>query len=282
MSAKQKLTLGLCIFFLIGCSVLTVTFFSPYSPVTTNLQGINSSPSLHHPFGTDELGRDILSRTAQGVTISLGIGITAFLVDLLIGGTLGAVAAFVPKWPEIIILRIIEIIYSLPYLLVVILISVYTGTGIIPIFCAILCIGWIHMSRVAYQLTKSSLVEGWALAAQALGVSHTRLFFKHILPNIIHILMTTALLGVPYAIFTESFLSFLGVGIPPPVASLGSMVADSLPAMRYYPWRLFFPAVTIALLILSVTLIQESMRDLFDPHLKKKYQAIILKDEAIV
>lgn len=282
MNARHKLFLG---FFLLGSLTLIfigVRLFYPFDPITTNLEISNSPPSLTHPFGTDELGRDIVARTSEGVTISLGIGLTAFLIDLVVGGSLGAITAFVPKWQETLLLRIIEIIYSLPYLLVVILISVYTGTGIIPIFAAILCIGWIHMSRVSYQLTKSSLIEGWAIAAEALGVSKPHLFFKHILPNTIHILLTTALLGVPYAIFTESFLSFLGVGIPPPVASLGSMVADALPAMRYYPWRLIFPAITIGILILSITLIQEAARDLFDPHSKKRFKSLLLKTEAVV
>lgn len=282
MTAKTRLTLGLLILCFLLSTLLSIIIFSPYNPTSTDLQNNNSPPSWHHPFGTDELGRDILARTAQGIAISMGIGCTAFLVDLFIGGALGALAAFAPSWLEMILLRLIELIYSLPYLLVVILISVYTGTGIIPIFCAILCIGWIHMSRVSYQLTKSAQVEGWALSARAIGVSKFRLFFTHILPNCIHILFTTALLGVPYAIFTESFLSFLGVGIPPPVASLGSMIADALPAMRYYPWRLIFPALTIASLILSITLIQESIRDLFDPHLKKKYRSYLLEEEVMV
>ena len=281
MNPKARLTFGLYFLGALTLFFLLVLLLSPYDPVATNLEKINSPPSFSHLFGTDELGRDILVRTAHGVLISMAIGLTAFLVDLLIGASLGIFAALSPSWLEMFLTRGIELVYSLPYLLVVILLSVYTGTGIIPIFCAILCIGWIHMSRVAYQVTKSALVEGWALAAKAIGLSKGKLLIAHILPNSVHLIFTTALLSIPSAIFTESFLSFLGVGIAPPQASLGSMVSDALPAIRYYPWRLFAPALTIASLILSITLIQEAVRDLFDPHMKKKKPVFSFDDEAI-
>lgn len=270
MRAQIRLRLGLFLLLLITLFYVCIFCFSSYTPSTTDLKHTNQPPSFTHLFGTDDLGRDILVRTAEGVCISILIGILAFGVDLFIGASVGMCSALLPSTGETFFLRAIEIVYSLPYLLVVILISVYTGSGLIPIIAAILCIGWINMAKVAHQLTKSCLVEGWAEAACAIGVSKKRLLVSHILPNTIQTLFATALLGIPYAIFTEAFLSFLGVGIQPPHASLGSMVSDALPAMRYYSWRLIFPATTIALLILSVTLIQEALRDLFDPHISKR------------
>ena len=266
MTPRYRLLLGLTLFSLLCLIAFCVLLFSPYRSTAIDLGSINQSPSLSHILGTDDLGRDLLIRTAEGVTISLTIGLLAFLVDLFLGSLVGMCVALAPHWLETLLMRSIELIYSLPYLLVVILISVYTGQGLIPIFCAILCIGWIQMSKVVYQLTKSSLVEGWAVAAMAIGVPKRRLISAHILPNTIHVIFATALLGLPHAIFTEAFLSFLGVGIPAPHASLGSMVSDALSAMRFYPWRMVFPACTIALLIFSVTLIQEAVRDLLDPH----------------
>ena len=265
MSAKQRYLIGITLLILSIVFFLSVAIFSPYDPTATDLPQKNLPPSTDHLFGTDDLGRDLLIRTAEGAAVSLLVGLLAFFIDLFVGGTVGILTALAPPSLEIILTRAIEIIYSLPYLLGVILISVYTGSGLCPVLCALLCIGWIHMSKISYQMTKSASVEGWSLAAQALGVSKQRLVLHHILPNIGHTLLGAALIGVPQAIFTEAFLSFLGVGIQPPLASLGSMIADSLAAMRYFPWRILFPSCTLAILIFAITLIQEAVRDLYDP-----------------
>jgi oligopeptide transport system permease protein len=278
MKAQRRLLLGILLLSSLCALSVFVLFFSAYSPTGVDLQSCNQAPSFLHYFGTDDLGRDVLVRTADGIRISLTIGLLAFLVDLLFGTTIGTLTAVAPPWLETLLMRSIELIYSLPYLLVVILISVYTGQGLIPIFCAILCIGWIQMAKIVYQLTKSSMVEGWSIAAMSLGASKRRLLVSHILPNITHILLATALLGIPQAIFTEAFLSFLGVGIPAPHASLGSMVSDALPSMRFYSWRLLFPAGTIILLIFSITLIQEALRDILDPYFEDKKIKLIEKE----
>lgn len=281
MTPRNRLKYGLVLL----CGILMVAFLvlmgSSYSATEVNLYSINKPPSFAHFFGTDDLGRDILIRTAEGVKISLTIGLLAFLVDLFLGTTVGMITALSPSWLETLLLRAIELIYSLPYLLVVILISVYTGHGLIPIFCAILCIGWIQMAKTVYHMTKSCLVEGWAVAAVSLGVSNQRLLTHHIMPNIKQVVFATALLGIPHAIFTEAFLSFLGAGIPAPHASLGSMVADGLPSLRFYPWRILFPSFTIALLIFSITLIQEAVRDLVDPYVNEHVPSPIPQEATV-
>jgi oligopeptide transport system permease protein len=197
--------------------------------------------------------------------ISLTIGFLAATIDLSIGTLWGGIAAFSGQRTDRFMMRLAELIYSMPYLLFVILASVFLGTGIIPLIVAMVCIGWIQMARVVRLLVKDARCAEYVNSALALGVPPLRLFFSHILPNIIGPMMAACMLAVPHAIFVEAFLSFLGIGIQPPTASLGSMVGDAIPAMRYYPWRLLFPAGFISLLIFSIMLLSDSLRDVYDP-----------------
>ena len=250
---------GLFLFFILG------TLLCPYSPSFTSLADKNNAPSLAHWFGTDELGRDVLARTLQGMRISLTIGACAAAIDLFIGTLWGTIAGFAGPRLEYFMMRVSELIYSLPYLLVVILVSVFIGTGFLPLIVAMVCIGWIQMARVVRVLVKDARHAEYVQAAWALGVRPSRLFFTHIFPNIVGPMAAACMLSIPHAIFTEAFLSFLGIGIQPPTASLGSMVGDAIPAMRFYPWRLLFPACCISILIFSIMLLTDSLRDLYDP-----------------
>ena len=250
---------SLFLFFILG------VFLCPYGPAATCLADKNSAPSLAHWFGTDELGRDLVARTLQGMRISLTIGACEATIDLLLGTLWGTIAGFAGPRLEYVMMRISELIYSLPYLLVVILVSVFIGTGFLPLIVAMICIGWIQMARVVRVLVKDARQAEYVQAAHALGVRPSRLFFSHILPNIIGPMAAACMLSVPHAIFTEAFLSFLGIGIQPPTASLGSMVGDAIPAMRFFPWRLLFPACCISMLIFSIMLLTDCLRDLYDP-----------------
>ena len=197
--------------------------------------------------------------------ISLTIGTMAASIDLFLGTLWGTVAGFARKRLEYVMMRIAELIYSLPYLLVVILVSVFIGTGFLPLIVSMICIGWIQMARIVRLLVKDARNAEYVQAAHALGVGPTRLFFAHMLPNIIGPMIAACMLSVPHAIFTEAFLSFLGIGIQSPTASLGSMIGDAIPAMRFYPWRLLFPASFISLLIFSIMLLSDCLRDHYDP-----------------
>ena len=258
---------------LLGCAILgtllLLFFFGSmvcqFDATTTCLADKNMPPNFLHWFGTDELGRDLFARTLQGMRISLCIGLLAACIDGSIGTLWGATAAFCGGTTEKMMMRCAELLYSVPYLLFVILASVLLGTGIIPIVVSMFCIGWIQMSRIVRLLVKEALCSEYVLAAHALGVRRSRIFFAHIMPNIIGPILAACMLSVPYAIFTEAFLSFLGIGIQPPIASLGSMVSDAIPAMRYYPWRLLFPASFISFLIFGVMLVSDSLRDHYDP-----------------
>lgn len=265
MNYLHKMKLGISILVMLLILFILGSLFCPYDPASTSLIDKNSPPSFSHWFGTDELGRDVFARTLQGMRISLTIGCLAACIDLFIGTLWGSIAGFASKRLEYLMMRIAELIYSLPYLLVVILVSVFIGTGFLPLIVSMICIGWIQMARIVRVLVKGARQAEYVQAAYALGVWPSRLFFAHMLPNIIGPMTAACMLSVPHAIFTEAFLSFLGIGIQPPTASLGSMVGDAIPAMRFYPWRLLFPASFISLLIFSIMLLSDSLRDHYDP-----------------
>lgn len=257
--------LGITLLMLLLFVYLFGSFFCPFDPTSTCLDEKNMPPSFLHWFGTDDLGRDLFARTLQGLGISCSIGAAAAFIDLCIGTIWGTACAFSSPVYEKLLMRMAEIIYSIPYLLMVILFSVFIGTGFCSILVAMVCIGWIHMARIVRHLVKSLKTKEYILAAETLGASSSRQFFSHMIPNMIGPVMAACMLSIPHAIFTEAFLSFMGIGIQPPTASLGSMIADSIAAMRFYPWRLLFPAGILSMLIFSIMLIGDSLRDFYDP-----------------
>lgn len=245
-------------------------FLTPYSYFDIHLPEKNLPPSLKYWFGTDELGRDIFTRVWWGARISLTIGIAAALIDLLIGILWGTISAFIGGFIDEVMMRICDILHSLPYLLMVILLMVVLGPGMITIIIAIAIIGWINMARIIRGQMLQIKEMDFITAAKALGASHTRIIFRHLIPNTFGTIIVTLTLTIPSAIFTEAFLSFLGLGVQAPIASWGVMVSDSLGALRYYPHRLFFPALMITLTMLSFNLIGDGLRDAFDPKLRNK------------
>jgi ABC-type dipeptide/oligopeptide/nickel transport system permease subunit len=165
-------------------------------------------------------------------------------------------------------MRIAEMIYSLPYLLVAILLTVVTRPGFLPILASMVILGWIQMARITRNLVLEVKEAQFVLAAHTLGVKTSGIIARHILPNIAGPVVCVMMLTIPQAIFAEAFLSFLGIGIQPPLASLGSLVSDALGAMRLYPWRLFIPSLAITAIIFSFNLIGDGIRDLLDPQAK--------------
>lgn len=235
----------------------------------TNLVLKNQSPSLRFWFGTDDLGRDMFTRTCCGARISLFVGIAAALIDLVIGVLWGGIAALVGGRVDNLLMRIADILYAIPYLLVVIMLMVVMGSGLVPIIIALTITGWIGMSRIVRGQLLQLKEQEYILAATALGASQRRILFKHLIPNAMGPIIVTMTLTIPMAIFTEAFLSFLGLGVQAPMASWGTMANDGLPAMRYYPWRLFFPAFFISITMLAFNLVGDGLRDALDPKLRK-------------
>lgn len=243
--------------------------FSSHTYYETQLYLKNEPPSSSYWFGTDELGRDLFTRCWWGARISLFVGITASLIDLFIGVMFGALAGFMGGKTEEWMMRIADILYSIPYLLVVILLMVVIGPGIFTIILALTLTGWINMARIVRSQILQLKQLDYVKAAVALGASRKRLLLRHLIPNAMGPIIVTVTLTIPSAIFAEAFLSFLGLGVQAPIASWGTMANDGLSALRYYPWRLFFPAIFISLTMLSFNLLGDGLRDAFDPRLRR-------------
>ena len=257
------------IFMLTGIFLLAIIgpLFHSYTYFSTNLPIKNLSPSWSHWFGTDELGRDLFIRACYGARISLIVGICAALIDFIIGIIWGMTAALFGGKIDEIMMRFCDILSSIPYLLVVILLMVILGPGIITVLISLTFTGWINMARVVRAQSYGLKNKEYILAAIIMGASKKRIICKHLLPNSIGPVLATITVTIPMAIFTEAFLSFLGLGIQAPIASWGVMVNDGISALRFYPWRLFFPAFLIFITMLSFNLIGDGIRDSVDPRI---------------
>ncbi len=261
--------LGLFTLALLTCFAVLAPIISGHPYYETNLALKNEAPSREFWFGTDDLGRDIFTRTACGARISLFVGITAAVIDLVIGVLWGGIAALAGGKIDNLLMRIADILYAIPYLLVVIMLMVVMGSGLVPIIIALTITGWIGMSRIVRGQLFQLKEQEYILAAIALGAGRRRILLKHLIPNAMGPIIVTMTLTIPIAIFTEAFLSFLGLGVQAPMASWGTMASDGLPAMRYYPWRLFFPAFFISITMLAFNLVGDGLRDALDPKLRK-------------
>lgn len=243
-----------------------------------------------HLFGTDKFGRDIMVRTMMGARVSLIVGVCAALLVLLIGALYGSISGYAGGMVDTVMQRIVELIYSIPEVLVILLLSAtltpglqeyqnadrlfsglvtILGPNLISMFIAFALLYWVTMSRIVRGQILQLKNQEYVTAARALGASGGRIIRRHLLPNCIGQIITTTFLQVPSAIFLESFLSFLGVGVSAPLTSLGSMCSEALTGMNTYPYRLLFPAVILSVMILSLNLLGDGLRDALDPRLKK-------------
>lgn len=267
---KNKAALcGLCFLLFLGLFAIFGPSISHYTYYETHLVLKNHPPSKEHWFGTDDLGRDIFTRTCWGARISVFIGISAALIDGFIGVLWGSIAAFFGGKIDNLMMRLADIFYAIPHLLVVIMLMVIMGSGLVPIIVALSITGWIGMARIVRGQIIQLKEQEYVLAAIVLGASKSRILFKHLIPNAMGSIIVTLTITIPIAIFSEAFLSFLGLGVQAPMASWGTMASDGLPAMRYYPWRLFFPAFFISFTMLALNLIGDGLRDAIDPKLRR-------------
>ncbi len=267
LRANRSAMFGLVTLIILLILAVFAPLFSHYTYYETQLHLKNEGASVRFWFGTDELGRDLFTRCWWGARISLFVGITASVIDLVIGVMFGAFAGFAGGKTEEWMMRIADILYAIPYLLVVILLMVIIGPGIFTIILALTLTGWINMARIVRsQILQLKQLE-YVKAAIALGASRKRILLCHLIPNAMGPIIVTVTLTIPSAIFAEAFLSFLGLGVQAPIASWGTMANDGLSALRYYPWRLFFPAALISLTMLSFNLLGDGLRDAFDPRL---------------
>lgn len=267
---KNKMALlGLII---IVCLIVVAIFgpiFSSHTYDEQNLMMINSSPSWEHWFGTDNLGRDIFIRVLYGARISLAIGIVASLLNLFIGVIYGGIAGFFGGKIDRIMMNIVDILYSVPTLLYVILLMVILKPGLINIFIALGIGYWLQMARIVRGQILSMKEQEFILAARTIGVSKKRILFRHLLPNAMGAIIVTMTLAIPDAIFTEAFLSFIGLGVSAPMASWGVLASEGVNNLRAYPFQLFFPAVAISVTMLAFNFLGDGLRDVLDPKMRR-------------
>lgn len=267
---KNKLAVfGLVLLILLIAMAFVGPLLTPYNYYENDLTKTNLPPSAEHYFGTDELGRDMFERIWYGAKISLFIGIAAAFIDLVIGVIWGGIAGYKGGKTDEVMMRIADVLYGIPYLLLVILLMVVLGQGIWTMILAMSITGWINMARMVRGQVLSLKSQEYILASRTLGASVSRIMGKHLIPNAMGPILVTLTLTVPNAIFTEAFLSYLGLGLTPPLASWGTMANDGIGAMQYYPWRLFFPAMFICLTIFAFNVIGDGIRDALDPRLRK-------------
>ncbi len=251
---------GLALLALLLGFTLTGPYISNYRYDEIHLTLKNQAPSLMFWFGTDDLGRDIFTRIWYGARISYCVGLSAACIDLTLGVLWGSLAGLCGRrWDEW-LMRLLDIFYSIPTLLTAILITVVLGSGMFSIILAVNVISWITMARIVRGQMLLLKEMDYVLAARSLGANFSRILFRHLLPNAWGPIMITLTMTIPTAIFSEAFLSFLGLGIQAPMASWGAMAYDGLPALEYYPWRLFFPSLFISLTMLAFYLVGEGLK----------------------
>jgi oligopeptide transport system permease protein len=242
---------------------------SPYSYSDQSLILQNLPPSPEHWFGTDNLGRDLLVRCLYGARISLTVGVFATLISLTIGVLFGGISGFLGGRVDNIMMRIVDIFYAIPLLLWVILLMVVLKPGLQNILIAIGVTYWLSMARIVRAQVLSLKEQDYVMAAKTIGVGKKRIILRHLIPNAIGPILVTATFNIPQAIFTEAFLSFIGLGVGAPMASWGMLASDALGGLRSFPYQLFFPAVAICITMLAFNFLGDGLRDALDPRMRK-------------
>ncbi|MGN6812142.1 MAG: ABC transporter permease [Thermomicrobiales bacterium] len=226
-------------------------------------------PSRAHVMGTDQLGRDVLSRVIWGSRVSLLVGLVAQLIVLAIGVPVGALAGFFGGKTDLVLMRFVDVMYAFPQLLFVILLMSMWGRGLTNIFIAIGLTGWVTLARLVRAQFLALREKDYVLAARSIGATNSRLMLRHLLPNTLTPIIVALTFGIPTAIFTEAFLSFINVGISPPQTSWGLMVGENQSYLRSYPWMLVWPSIALGLTMLSFTFLGDGLRDALDPSSKR-------------
>jgi oligopeptide transport system permease protein len=254
-------------------ALITVAYVAPlFSPYTTDAQDMTEAylgPSADHLMGTDMFGRDMFVRVWEGMRVSLYIALLAAFFDLVIGVPFGAISGLLGGRVDGVMQRIIEILNGIPNLVVAILAMVIFQPGITTISIAIGLTGWTYMARIVRGKMLQLRDQEFALASRSLGAGRFRLVWKHLIPNSLGPIIISVMFTIPDAIFAESFLSFIGLGIQIPEASLGSLISDGTKYMQFHPYLLWFPTAILCLIMISFTLFGDGLRDALDPRMRK-------------
>ena len=260
---------GLIVIVLVLVLAVFGPMVSPYEYDAQDFMVSNEPPSWSHWFGTDMFGRDIFVRVLYGARISLAVGILASVINLFIGVIYGGISGFTGGRTDNLMMSIVDVIYSVPTMIYVILLMVVVGPGLKSIFITLGISYWAGMARIVRAEVMRLKNEEFVLAARVLGASAGRILLRHLIPNAMGPILVTLTFSIPSAIFTESFLSFVGLGVSAPMASWGVLCSDSVGALPIYPWQLFFPAGAISITILAFNFLGDGLRDALDPRLRK-------------
>ncbi|MGX6961748.1 oligopeptide ABC transporter permease [Vagococcus xieshaowenii] len=300
LKKNKAAVISIIILGLIVLTSIVTIFVSPHDPTKQNVNYINLPPripglninglngkamvagelvdkyaqakvpdNVHYFFGTDGLGRDVLSRLFMGTRISLLIALIAAMFDIIIGVAYGLISGLKGGRVDNLMQRFLEILSGIPNLVVMILMLVLLKPGITSIIAAMAITNWIPMARIVRAQTLKLKDQEYVLAAQTLGESKLKIAFKHILPNILSVIIVQMMFSIPTAIFFEAFLSFIGLGLTPPSASLGMMLSDGYKTFQYLPYLLWIPAVTLSVIMIGFNLLADGLRDAFDPKMKE-------------
>ncbi len=284
---RNRLAAAAAVFIiLLGVTAIIGPIVSPYSYREQNYATINASPDLSHPLGTDQLGRDMLSRLVYGARISLSVGIVVQIVIVLIGVPVGLSAGFYGGKLDTVLMRIVDVMYAMPSLLFVIIIMTFLRGelsqpgggimknvaelntklgGLLGVFIGLGLISWLTVSRIVRAQTLSLKQKEFVEAARGSGATNSRIMFRHVLPNTIAPIIVAVTLGIPRAILYEAGISFLGLGVTPPTPSWGLMIAEAIRYLRSYPYMLLFPAIALSITVLAFNFLGDGLRDALDP-----------------
>jgi oligopeptide transport system permease protein len=255
--------------FIVLLCLLGPILFGQQKGADNDLANNFREPSAEHWFGTDDLGRDLFVRTLEGGRISLAVGFLATAVSLVIGVSYGSIAGYLGGRTDALLMRIVDILYSLPFTIFVILLMVMFGLNFILLFIAIGAVEWLTMSRIVRAQIMALKDTEFVEAARALGYGKLRIIFGHLLPNVLGTVIIYSSLTIPAVMLLEAVLSFLGLGIQPPMSSWGLLIKDGAEKIDVYPWLLLFPAIFFSLTLFSLNFIGDGLRDALDPKSSK-------------
>ena len=259
---------GLCIVILYTVMAILAPMFSKYSMSDMDVAARNSFISAEHWLGTDATGRDLWVRIWMGARVSLSIGFVAAIINACVGAVIGGFCGFYGGKLDMIVMRIVDLLYGIPSLIITILVVMVLGKGIAPLIVAMCVVGWIGTCRFVRGEVYRIKEQDFVLAAKVLGIPNYKIIIKHIIPNILGMLVTNLCMAIPGAIFQEAFLSYIGLGITPPNCSWGVICKEGITYLRYYPHQVFIPAFFVCTTMLALNLLGNGLSDAVDPKLR--------------
>lgn len=268
LKRNRAAMVGLCVVVVLIASALLAPIIAPYDPTAQNYGESFEGISVRHLMGTDQLGRDLFTRMLYGARVSLSVGVIVQVIVLLIGVPVGLAAGFYGGWIDNLLMRFTDIMYAFPDLLFIIIITTWLGRGIDKIFIALGIVIWVDMARLVRGQVLSLREKEYVDAARALGVPTRSIMIRHLFPNALGPVIVAVTLGIPRAIIAESSLSFIGIGLTPPTASWGTLIQDGYSQIFAVAHPVLFPALAIAITMLSFTFLGDGLRDALDPRMR--------------